>query len=130
MNKKLIEINDLVLSIVKIKKQLNEINLDEYKCEYWDKYEEECNKLLKEFNDIKKLLVERCNDYIQYPKKTILFFEITKGVSIVKDEVFSEKLIVPFIDKREYYCVINLFKNHENLLELFEPNAYIFSYNK
>lgn len=110
------------MSIEKIKNLIIEINelkhqeyrmrkSNKYKCENYDTYEEDYDEVYNNLINTRKLFIDECNSFVDYPKETFLFFDFTKKIKF-KDERFIGLLLkVPFIDKKEYFCLINLFEN-------------------
>lgn len=104
---------------------------DEYLCRDYD----ESKKLIKECKENHKKeiqkVVELLNNYISYPEKKILIFDVSNKVKWSNekwgwtDEWIGYNIKIPYIDKQEYYCVKELFKSLEYINACFGKNEWV-----
>jgi hypothetical protein len=109
------EIKRLLYTYSSLIDKIERRNRIEYKCKYWDTYEEEHIGLVEEINNTHNLILDKCNDFLNYPIERFLFFDFTKKVKLNIDDGVRV-LEIPFIDKREYYCLIHLL---DGLMDIF-----------
>lgn len=94
------------------------INRSQYKCENWDEFNN--NNIEEKLMNQAVQVVNCMNEFINYPKTKFLFINTTKKVKIYKRKDFVSGMImidIPFIDKREYFCLINLLDDLDVLAE-------------
>lgn len=126
MNPELTEIKKLLRTYSSLEHTRTRIKSKQYICEKWDTYTQDYTNICKEIKDTKQLIVEACNNYINYPQKKFLFFDITKKVEFKDCYSFNEDMLyVPFVDKREYYCLISLFDSSHLLWHLYTGEYYL-----
>ena len=117
MNDDLKEIQCLLMLMVKLDKKRYYIKHNhEYICKHYNSYEKEYIKICTHLEDTKELFIKKCNYYIDYPKQKFLFIDKTKKIQFRYEEWIGSVLIIPFVDKREYYCLINLFEHMEDYI--------------
>ena len=94
------------------------INRSRYKCENWEEFNN--NNIEEKLMNQAVQVVNCMNEFINYPKTKFLFINTTKKVKIYKRKDFVSGMImidIPFIDKREYFCLINLLDDLDVLAE-------------
>ena len=104
----------------------NKMNTNQYKCENWDEFN---SSNVEEDLIIQAWKIEDAvNEFISYPKTKFLFIDTTKRVWIKdkKDGVSTMMIDVPFIDKREYYCLIKLLDESNDILSNWTRGTYFF----
>ena len=109
------DIKSLINSIINQRKMYMQFDTDEQRCKNY----EETKKKLEEAHRLEeqywKELAEKINEYIDYPKSRWAIFDMTDKAKIGYSYFLSERYIrVPYIEKKEYYCVINLLKKNDN----------------
>ena len=114
------DINKCITHIINLRIEYEEYRSLEYKCNNFFEATYKETDTLESIERFYELLVDWINVYINYPTKKFLFKDVTKKAYLRKDDCFKFKLVgIPFIDKQEYYCVVNLFKNNRNILEVY-----------
>ena len=109
------DIKLLINSIINQRKMYMQFDTDEQRCKDY----EETKKKLEEAHRLEeqywKELAEKINEYIDYPNSRWIIFNTTNKANIGYHHFFNERCIkVPYIEKQEYYCVINLLKKNDN----------------
>lgn len=100
---------------------------DNYKCEHWEGYVEEYSEFIEDFENLKNELVDKCNDFMDYPLSRFLFFNRTKRVSFSTSNMLDlEVLSIPFIDDGKYYCLITLLDSLEDIIGRYSKGNYYF----
>ena len=115
----LYEMKVLIAQLKSFEREKSECNSTEYICKHFDTYKEDIENIKAEEELTMFFLEKLFNEYISYPEHRFGCFDFTKRAKVYYDDVFSSKAIkisIPFIEKREYYCVINLL-NNEDLLK-------------
>ena len=126
MNDKLDEIRKLIIEYSELLKEIKHMrNSNKYKCDNWDNYNEISVNNFQKLTNTRELLVEKCNEYLNYPVKKFLFFDFTKKVKLDDNNSIEEDMLcVPFVDKREYYCLIALLDSMSVLGKWFYDGYY------
>jgi len=98
----------------------------EYKCENWE--EANNTSFEKELMDLRVQVVKNMNDFIKYPETKLLFINTTKKIKIKKGDfgLNDIQIEVPFINKREYYCLMKLLDESKDILMKWNKDTYIF----
>lgn len=92
---------------------------DEKKCLEFDFCQEKMAEAKQFENEHFEQLIKDINEYIQYPKKKVLFFDVTQRAEGGYNEYWDSIYIkVPKIEKQQYYCVINRLNKHEHTLKI------------
>lgn len=115
------EIMKLIFKINRLSEEMKKIKTVEYKCNHYDTYKDDYENAKEQWSSAKGELVEYCNDYIHYPKKRLF----QKKVKVKEETLWGSVLEIPYIDKKEYYCLINQL-DKINLIKIGDEN-YVLS---
>lgn len=100
---------------------------DEYKCENWEEYNENYDDVKWSIISLRVELAKKCSEYVGYPLEKIWIFDFTKKVRVFYSEMWKEDMIkIPFIDKREYYCLVNYFEKQVDVLNKWSDGEFLF----
>lgn len=106
------KIRNLIIEIYNLqKKEFHMRHDNKYRCENYDTFYDDYEKIRTDLINTRKLFIDECNNFVDYPKKTILCFDLTKKIKFEDGSFIGLTLYVPFIDKKEYFCLIALFEN-------------------
>lgn len=123
----LTQIEETLYSYCELLYRLTRMQRTEYKCEHWEEYENDKKNLIIETRQKKEQLIKECNEFINYPINKIWIFDFTKSVTIKYHSLFEmECLKIPFIDKHEYYCLINYLDKQIDILWKASEGEYLF----
>lgn len=112
MDTELENIKKMLIKICELEAEDYKIRHDtKYKCENFETYEHEHEKICSELINIRNSFCNMCNDYINYPEKKFLFFNRTEKIEFKDEDFIGLVLNIPPINKQEYYCLINLFEH-------------------
>lgn len=116
------EIKNLVIEIKNLSsKEYKLRHSNKYKCENYDTFNIDYYETKLELNSKRMILLDKCNDFVNYPTKKFLCFNLTKKIKFKNKEFIGLLMEIPFIDKQEYFCLINLFENMNNYLVKWYP---------
>lgn len=109
------EIKPIIKSIVNQRKTYMQYNTIEKKCHdyhYAKEQRKEAEKLEKQYWGE---FVDKANEYMDYPVKKRIGFNRTQKVEVkYDDEIVGETYImIPFIEKQQYYCLMHLLNKLE-----------------
>lgn len=109
------DIKPLLNSIINQRKIYMTFDTNNQKCQEYEESKEKRNEAKKLEEQYWNELVEKINEYIQYPQnKKWVIFKRNKKASFKYDKDIGETYIkIPKIEKREYYCLINLLSKME-----------------
>ena len=123
----LTKIDETLYSYCELLYRKERMQRTDYICEHWEEYENDKKNLISEIRQKKEELICECNEFINYPTNKIWIFDFTKSVSIKYDNLFKmEYLKIPFIDKHEYYCLINYLDKQIDILWKSSDGEYLF----
>ena len=133
MDTELENIKKMLIKMSELKSEEYKMRHDtKYKCENFETYEHEHEKICSELINIRNSFCDMCNDYINYPEKKFLFINCTEKIQF-KDESFIGLLLnIPPINKQEYFCLINLFEHMPNYIRKFgfsKSNEWLLEYD-
>ena len=120
MNEALKEIDIIINKIIEMKDIQQRYQSYSMKCANLELANDEYGRAKEKEDRYYDLLIKTINEYIDYPKKKTLFIVRQKQSSVHIDNTFSSsfKIVkIPYIDKQEYYCVINCFNKNINVRE-------------
>ena len=96
------DIITLIYELLNLKEKIYCMCKPKYICEYWDVFDQDITDCTNRLEMLKQELVNACNDYIDYPVKKFLFYDYTSKVSYDDERCV---LKIPYIHKKEYYCL-------------------------
>ena len=112
MDDDLENIKNLIIKIVELNKKIYFItHNNEYKCNHYDTCNDEYDETYSDLIDTRNLFIKKCNEFIDYPTEKFFIFKSKKQIKFKDESFIGLTLNVPFIDKKEYFCLINLFEH-------------------
>lgn len=127
MDKQLQEIKNLIISIYNLEnKEYHMRHNNKYKCEHYDTYDDDYDKIYSDLVDTRSLFIEKCNEFVDYPTKKFFIFKSKKQIKFKDESFIGLTLNVPFIDKKEYFCLINLFEHMSKYMWKWHNGVWLF----
>lgn len=111
--------------ILNLQEKRRRILSNEYICKNYESYKDDKIRIDSKIEVYKRKVEVECNNYLNYPESKLWVFDFTKKVEFKEDNIWGTILKVPFIDNKEYFCLINLFENHKEILYQLYYNEYI-----
>lgn len=109
------KIKNLIIEIKDLKRRRYKLKSNnKYKCENYDTYHKEFDEVNKNIFVAVHTLVDECNNFVDYPKEKFLCFDFTKKIKLKHDKDIDWVIRIPFVDKKEYFCLISLFEYMEH----------------
>lgn len=127
MSEDLENIKNLIIKIHELgKKEYHMRHSNKYKCEHYDNYNIDYYELKINLNNTRNLFIEKCNEFVDYPTKKFFIFKSKKQIKFKEESFIGLTLNIPFIDKKEYFCLINLFEHMSKYMWNWHDGVWLF----